>query len=409
MASLSSTLGRDSRVLSLICTGHFMSHYSQLVLPPLFILMQTDYGVSFAALGLVISFINASGAIAQLPIGFLVDRFGAKRILITGLLIKTFAIGAMALTSSYEMLLLLAVIAGLGHAVFHPADYSILMSSIDERRIGKAFSIHTASGTAGTAAGPIAIVLIAEFWDWKIAVLSVALLGAITGLAMIFQGNIIHDHIGRKKEAKSVRKGLGVAEGFALLIQPRFLILYLFFLTTAMISIGLNAFTVTSLVKLYGTPLVAAGAALTTFASAGVVGVLCGGLLADKTDRHDFIAAFAFGLSAIVTVYMAITELHHIAILCCFAIIGWLLGLVRPARDMMVRAITPEGNAGKVFGFMSTGHLVGGVIVPVLYGWIIDQGEVRWIFWITALLMVIAMLTLFSPARSNNAPTSKNG
>ena len=151
-----------------------MSHYSQLVLPPLFILMQTDYGVSFAALGLVISFINASGAIAQLPIGFLVDRFGAKRILITGLLIKTFSIGAMALTSSYEMLLLLAVIAGLGHAVFHPADYSILMSSIDERRIGKAFSIHTASGTAGTAAGPIAIVLIAEFWDWKIAVLSVA-------------------------------------------------------------------------------------------------------------------------------------------------------------------------------------------------------------------------------------------
>jgi MFS family permease len=106
---------------------------------------------------------------------------------------------------------------------------------------------------------------------------------------------------------------------------------------------------------------------------------------------------------------MAITELHHIAILCCFAIIGWLLGLVRPARDMMVRAITPEGNAGKVFGFMSTGHLVGGVIVPVLYGWIIDQGEVRWIFWITALLMVIAMLTLFSPARTNNAPTSKKG
>jgi MFS family permease len=75
----------------------------------------------------------------------------------------------------------------------------------------------------------------------------------------------------------------------------------------------------------------------------------------------------------------------------------------------MVRAITPEGNAGKVFGFMSTGHLVGGVIVPVLYGWIIDQGEVRWIFWITALLMVIAMLTLFSPARLNSAPTSKNG
>ncbi len=401
MASLSSTLGRDTRVLSLIYTGHFMSHYSQLVLPPLFILMQTDYGVSFAALGLVITLINASGALAQIPIGFLVDRWGAKRILIAGLLIKTFAIGAMALTSSYEVLLLLAIIAGLGHAVFHPADYSILMSSIDERRIGKAFSIHTASGTAGTAAGPIAIVLIAEFWDWKTAVLSVALLGAITGIAMILQGNIIQDHVGRKKENKSARKNLGISEGIALLIQPRFLILYLFFLTTATISIGLNAFTVTSLVKLYGTPLVTAGAALTTFATAGVLGVLCGGYIADKTDRHDLVAACAFGLSALVTVFMASTDLHHFVLLSCFAIIGWLLGLVRPARDMMVRAITPEGNAGKVFGFMSTGHLVGGVIVPVLYGWIIDQNEVRWIFWITAILMMIAMLSLFNPARRN--------
>ena len=200
MTNLSSTLGRDTRVLSLICTGHFMSHYSQLVLPPLFILMQTDYDVGFAALGLMITLINASGALSQIPIGFMVDRFGATRILISGLLIKTFAIGAMALTPSYELLLILAVIAGLGHAVFHPADYSILMSSIDQRRIGKAFSIHTASGTAGTAAAPIAIVLIAEFWDWKIAVLSVAMLGAATGLAMILQGNIIHDHVKQKSE-----------------------------------------------------------------------------------------------------------------------------------------------------------------------------------------------------------------
>ncbi len=409
MTNLSSTLGRDTRVLSLICTGQFMSHYSQLVLPPLFILMQTDYGVSFAALGLMITLINASGALSQLPIGFMVDRFGATRILISGLLIKTFAIGAMALTPSYELLLILAVIAGLGHAVFHPADYSILMSSIDKRRIGKAFSIHTASGTAGTAAAPIAIVLIAEFWDWKIAVLSVALLGALTGLAMILQGNIIHDHVKRKGENKSANKGLGVREGITLLIQPRFLVLYLFFLTTAMISIGLNAFTVTSLVKLYGTPLIAAGAALTTFATAGVLGVLCGGFLVDKTERHDLIAAVAFGLSAMVTIFLASNELHHVVILCCFAIIGWLLGLVRPARDMMVRAVTPDGNAGKVFGFMSTGHLVGGVIVPVLYGWIIDQGEVKWIFWITAALMFVALLCMFNPARWKAKQSSRGG
>ena len=228
MAEVSSTFSRDTRVLGLICTGHFMSHYSQLVLPPLFYLMHKDLGISFAALGLTITLINASGAIAQLPIGFLVDRFGAKLILIMGLLIKTLSIGAMALTSSYEIILLLAVLAGLGHSVFHPADYSILMSSIDEKRMGKAFSIHTASGTAGTATAPIIIVLIADFWDWKVAVLSVALLGAITGISMMFQSNLIQDHIGSKKEQGSEEDHFQILEGMRLLLTPRMVILYLF-------------------------------------------------------------------------------------------------------------------------------------------------------------------------------------
>ncbi len=398
MASLSSTLGRDTRILSLICTGHFMSHYSQLVLPPLFALMNNDLGIDYALLGLIITFINASAAIAQTPIGFLVDRFGARTILISGLIIKTLAIGAMALTNSYEIILVLAIIAGLGHAVFHPADYSILMSSIDERRIGKAFSFHTASGTAGTAAGPLVTVLIAEFWDWKIAVLSVAALGIVTGLAMILQGGIIKDHIGHKKKTKT---RLGITDGMTLLLKPSMLFLYLFFLTTAMISIGLNGFTVVILIESYGTPLVAAGAALTTFATAGVIGVLCGGVIADKTERHDLVAVGAFSSAALVTIFMASYDLHHYVILVCFAAIGWLLGLVRPARDMMVRAETPDGNAGKVFGFMSTGHQVGGVFIPVTYGWIIDQGKADWIFWITAILMLTAMLTLINPGRKS--------
>jgi len=398
VASLSSTLGRDTRILSLICTGHFMSHYSQLVLPPLFALMNKDLGIDYALLGLIITFINASAAIAQTPIGFLVDRFGARTILISGLIIKTLAIGAMALTNSYEIILVLAIIAGLGHAVFHPADYSILMSSIDERRIGKAFSFHTASGTAGTAAGPLVTVLIAEFWDWKIAVLSVAALGIVTGLAMILQGGIIKDHIGHKKKTKT---RLGITDGMTLLLKPSMLFLYLFFLTTAMISIGLNGFTVVILIESYGTPLVAAGAALTTFATAGVIGVLCGGVIADKTERHDLVAVGAFSSAALVTIFMASYDLHHYVILVCFAAIGWLLGLVRPARDMMVRAETPDGNAGKVFGFMSTGHQVGGVFIPVTYGWIIDQGKADWIFWITAILMLTAMLTLINPGRKS--------
>lgn len=407
MTSAASAIGRETRVLGLISTGHFMSHYSQLALYPLFPLMHGDFGVGYAALGLIVTILNATGAVAQIPIGFLVDRIGAKRILISGLFIKTLAIGSMALTTSYEALLLLAAIAGLGNAVFHPADYSILMSSINERRIGRAFGIHTAAGSAGSAIAPVAILSIAAIWDWRTAVLSVAVFGAITGIAMILQARVMEDHAKAEKTADHPANDRSVLAGLRMLFSPHVLILYLFFMMTAMISIGLNSFSVTALVELYGIPLPVAGAALTIFLTGGFVGVLFGGYLADKTTRHDLIAASAFVLSAGVIIAIGGFRLPDTAILCGFAAIGILLGAIRPARDMMVRAITQQGDGGKIFGFMANGHQVAGVIVPVLFGWIIDQGAAQWIFWISALFMGIALLSLFSPARHKTGPMAQ--
>ena len=360
--------------------------------------MQSDFNVGYAALGVIITLINASGAMAQLPIGFFVDYFGAKKILLFGLLIKTFAIGAMALTNSYEILLILALFAGLGHAVFHPADYSILMSSMKENKMGKAFSIHTASGTAGGAVAPLVIVTIAQFWNWKIAVLSVALFGGATSIAMLLWGNIIHDHV-RSKTKKVTRNNTRVLDGLRLLLAPNVLVLYIFFITTAMISIGLNKYIVTALVEFYRTPLPFAGIILTTFLIFGVLGILFGGYLADITEKHNLIAATSFILSSLIIVLIGTFNLSLIFLTFCFALVGFLLGLVRPARDMMVRAISPKGDAGKMFGFMSTGHLMGGVFVPVLYGWVIDQGHVQWVFWITAIFMVLALLALCIPVK----------
>lgn len=405
MATASASIGRETRVLSLISTGHFMSHYSQLALYPLFPLMHADFGVTYAALGLIVTILNASGAIAQIPIGFLVDRMGARKILIAGLFIKTLAIGAMALTTSYEALLLLAVIAGLGNAVFHPADYSILMSTMNEGRIGRAFSIHTAAGSAGSAVAPVAILSIAAIWDWRMAILSVALLGAITGIGMILQARHLQDHVVGHMASRKTTSNRSVLEGLRMLFTPRVLILYFFFMTTAMISIGLNSFSVAALIELHGTPLPLAGAALTSFLTAGFVGVLLGGYLADKTTRHDLIAATAFVASAGVVILVGSVHLPHFAMLSSFAVIGVFLGAIRPARDMMVKAVTQAGDGGKMFGFMSNGHQIAGVIVPVLFGWIIDQGQPQWVFWLTAIFMGIALLSLFGRSKQSAKTT----
>jgi MFS family permease len=402
MTAPTKTASRDTRILGLVCTGHFMSHYSQLAIAPLFPLMHAEFGVGYAALGLIITLINASGALVQIPVGFLVDRIGGKKVLIIGLLIKTAAIGAMALTNSYEMLLVLAVIAGLGHSVFHPADYAILMSSIDSRRIGRAFSIHTAAGNAGSALAPMAVLMIAQFFNWQAALLSIAIFGALTGIAMMLQANILADHVGaRKKSGKRspARKAGDIVEGIKGFLKADVMVLYVFFVITAMVSVGLNSFTVSILVNLHGISLSVAGATLTAFLAAGFAGVLLGGVFADRTDRHEMVAAVAFSGSAVLILLIGFYKMSPLLLVGAYAMVGVLLGLVRPARDMMVRAITPEGDAGKMFGFMSNGHFTGGAIVPILFGWIIDQGAYEWVYWITAAFLVMALLTVVKPRK----------
>lgn len=403
----SSTAGRDMRVLTLVSTGHFMSHYSQLILPALFPLMTDMYSVGYAALGLIVTLINASGAVAQIPVGFLVDRIGAKNLLVAGLLVKTLAIGAMAMTDSYSMLLVLAVLAGFGHSVFHPADYAILMSSIDESRIGRAFSVHTASGNAGSAIAPLLILMIAAQWGVKGALLSIALFGVLTALALVLQSGIIQDHVGaKKKKGTPSHKSSSIVEDLKMLARPNILILYLFFFITAMITVGVNSFTVTGLNVAHDLALPVAGTALTTFLVGGLLGVLVGGYLADKTDRHDMVAAVSFLLCAGLLFLIGFYNLPLFALMSAYALLGVLLGLIKPARDMMVRAVTDKRDAGKMFGFMSNGHFLGAAAVPVLLGWVVDQGQVRWVFWLGAIFCLLALFSLATTtAGAKNAKT----
>jgi len=72
---------------------------------------------------------------------------------------------------------------------------------------------------------------------------------------------------------------------------------------------------------------------------------------------------------------------------------GLLNGMIQPSRDMMVRAVTPVGSFGKVFGFVTTGFNIGGMVSPLLYGWLMDRGQPRMIFAIVTAFIVLALLT----------------
>jgi FSR family fosmidomycin resistance protein-like MFS transporter len=406
-SSTGTTIGGEIRILGLIGTGHFMSHFYNLTLPLLITFLAVDYGFNPAQLGVFIAAFSTSAAAAQLPVGFLVDKIGAHAILFSGLTLEALSIGGMAFANSYSMLVMLAVSAGLGHSVFHPADYAIMNSSIDESRIGRAFSMHTVTGTAGSALAPVMITFLAALWDWRIALIAVSGFGLLTALAVASQAHILKEHVARKKKSEKALKRRPLRSAKAnlrLLMTPSVLMLFTFFLVTTMVTSGIQAFSIFTLIELHSVSKTTASMALTAFLIASAFGVIAGGWIADKTPRHSVIATIAFLTTAVALVVIGEINIPVFALLAVFAGIGILQGLVKPARDMMVRAAMPPGTAGTIFAFMSTGRLIGSAITPIIVGLLITNGMTDKVFMMLAVFSVIGLATLLMPRKPDGKP-----
>src|SRR5262244_1732514 len=188
-------IGRDAQVNALLGAGHFLSHFYQLCMPPLFIAWQKAFDVSFAELGLAIAAMSAAAAVMQTPMGFLVDRYGARPFLVGGTLMMTLSVAAMGLATAYWQVVGLALLSGVGNSVIHPADYAILSGSVDRAKLGRSFAFHTFVGHVGFAAAPPATAALALLLGWRGALLFTGLLGLPVVLAIIWQSRILNEQM----------------------------------------------------------------------------------------------------------------------------------------------------------------------------------------------------------------------
>ncbi len=393
------SLRQDSKILGVVSAGHFLSHFYLLTLPPLFFILKSEFGVSYAALGAILTVSFAISAVAQVPMGFLVDRIGARIVLTTGLVIMAVCIGLMGFAATYWQILILFTIAGVGHSVFHPADYAILNASIEPSRMGRAFSIHTFSGHLGSALAPASVIFIATAWNWQAALFIAGAMGLIATVVLASQWNSLQDDIvpAKKPEAETPPSGPRPKDGMALLFSKPILLFFLFFLMTSMTASGVHAFLVVALIELHDMPLGLASATLTGYLIASAAGILLGGVFADRTTRHDYVAAGAFAVSALLILVVALASLDLALMVTVLVLAGLMQGIVRPARDMMVRGASPKGSMGKVFGFVSAGMAAGSAISPMMFGFVMDLGRPEWVFYLMVIFMVVAIATVMTP------------
>lgn len=385
--------GRDARVIGLVGTGHFLSDFYIFLLPPLFPVLKQAFGVSYVELGLIITVFNITSGLTQAPAGFLVDRFGAVTLLIGGLIIEAAAYLGMGLFGSYTAILVLAGVAGIANSVYHPADYAILSAAVREDRIGRAFSLHTFAGFLGNAATPALVVWVAALWSWEAALMLAGIFGLVCAGVMIANRDVMEVRPQQERRAATAAQPAGAA-GLALLLSLPILMCFLFYIALAMSQSGLSSFAPSAFVQLYGVSVAEAGMLLTVFATGNAIGILVGGQIADRTKRHELVAIAGFIATAVLMLVIAWVSLPVALLVLLLALAGVLYGLIMPSRDMLVRAVTPPGSMGKVFGFVSTGLNIGSAITPAAIGWVMDRGEPSLLFVISAAFMVVAILTV---------------
>jgi FSR family fosmidomycin resistance protein-like MFS transporter len=382
------TRAPHARVVGVVSAAHFVSHYYIIILAPLLPFVRADYDVSYTEIGLALAAFNVVSAALQTPAGFLVDRLGARILLTCGLVIGATAFIVAGMTHSFWLMVAMFALAGVGNTVYHPADYAMLSQHVPAKQIGQAFSVHTFAGMLGSAVAPPSLLLMQSLWGWRGAFVGAGVFGlAVAALLMA-----VRDNGEAKPAAPPHDKDAPV--GWRLLLAPAILLNLLFFVLLALTSGGTSNFSVVAFGALYGTPVTVANAALTGNLVLSAIGVLIGGMLVGRTARHGLVAGLGLAGMAVFIALVAQVDLGALALIVAMSAAGLCTGIIMPSRDMIVREVTPPGSFGKVFGFVTTGFNIGGIISPLIFGAIMDHGSPRLVFLAVAAFSLIAILTV---------------
>jgi MFS family permease len=395
-ATLSPTTGRrqETWLIALVSAAHFVSHYYIILLAPLFVFIRADYGVSYTELGFAFVAFNVVTAFLQTPAGFLVDRIGAKPLLVAGVALGAVAIAVAAVVDSFWVFVAMFGVAGLANTVYHPANYTLLSQGVAPERMGHAFSIHTFAGMLGGAAAPASLLLIHNWAGWRGAFLGAAALGVVTAAVLALSREL---DLRRPQADKATDAAASTSDtGWRLLLSLPILQSLFFFVLLAITNAGLQNYSVVALGALYGTPFGVASTALSGYLLLTAIGVLSGGLVAARTSRHALVAAIGLCVSAVATALIGIQDLGSLFIIATMSLVGFLTGVIMPSRDLMVRENTPPGSFGKVFGFVTTGFNIGGIVSPLVFGALMDNNSPRGVFFFVAAVSLLSVITVLA-------------
>ena len=405
MSTTDSALRSDTMVIGMVGLAHMLSHFYQMALAPLVPLLRDEFSVSYTALGFVVSLMYAVSGVCQAFVGILVDRHGADRLMLFGIVTMASAVFLMAFATEYWMLLPLAVMAAFGNSVFHPADLSILSEKVSPARIGRAFGLHGLGGTIGYFMSPVIVLNLAIFAGWRVALMTAGVLGLVAAAVIFANRTVLKMPRGSGDDAQREMPGVDFYRQLVTNL-PLMAAFFYFALIAAAGSGGIQQFSVAALIELYDSPFAVAGMALTAYLGASAFGIVVGGEFADRFPRHALIATTGLAMGAFFMGLIAVFEMPMSVVIGLMACVGFFIGMTGPSRDILIRAATPPGATGKVFGFVYSGLDLGSATGPILFGWLMDGGQFRFVFVAVATMYLLAILSVMQLKRGSRTATA---
>ena len=439
VAPVRTPLRPDADLMGLVGIAHLISHFSQLLLAPLFPWLKTEFGVSYTELAFLLTLFFGVSCAAQAVSGFWVDRHGPRPILFAGLALLGAAAFGYAISTSYWMLAAFAIVGGVGNGVFHPVNYTLLNRKISAHRLGHAYSVHGITGSLGWALAPAMMVALTYAYSWRAAVAAAGVLTlAVLAVLVLNRRKLLLPDAAKSQAvdagtdagagpdantgvnsnalstpartgarvaarvAAPVAAPIAAASSFAFLRIPAVWMCFSFFFWYAAALSVVQAFAPEAARQLHNVPVALVALCLTVYMLLSAGGMVLGGFLAADPSRCERIVGASFAVAAAVAVLLALGKFDQWGswvVPALFGVMGFASGIAGPSRDLLVKRSTPANASGRVYGVVYAGLDIGQAAAPLLFGLLMDNGQYRSVLLGLAVLQTVLIVSAFNVRR----------
>jgi FSR family fosmidomycin resistance protein-like MFS transporter len=386
------SLRQDAGVIGLVGLAHMISHYSQLLLAPLFPWLKDAFNASYTELGFLMTLFFVVSCAVQAASGFVVDRYGPRPILFAGLTLLGVAAFGFAISPSYWAMALFSIVAGVGNGVFHPVDYTLLNRKVSSPRLGHAYSFHGITGSLGWALAPAMLVPLAIAFSWRVALMGAGTLAFAVLAVLWFHRERLALPISPPPAAGTPAPATHVEGSFDFLRIPAVWMCFGFFFFYAVVLSVIQAFAPEAARLLHGVPVALAAMCLSVYMVCSAGGMVLGGFLAADPARCERVVGVGFGLAALIALVIALGSVPALAVPALFGAMGFASGIAGPSRDLLVKRSAPDNATGRVYGVVYSGLDIGQAVAPLVFGSLMDHQQYQGV-WLGLVVMQAVLIT----------------